>query len=218
MSKETEPAKALPRPAYRTMSYRIDRPCVVLVPRARPRPQSFVLPSVHRVSSRRRALRERAVSCGASLLHTPLQSLHVCVLRHGACVSDASDGFRVDISSFLTVIKRSWHGAWAMAVMGLTTGPRRRADWPKSMAHTFPVALGAECRVYPVGTTQVMWEERKDTAREGGPMQEGGETVASFELRSFVLDRIEDNRGGEEREGKRGAETPPLLLRPRSFS
>lgn len=68
------------------------------------------------------------------------------------------------------------------------------------MAHTFPVALGAECRMYPVGTTQVMWEERKDTAREGDPKQRG-ERIAFFERRSFVLTRMEENRGeAKERE------------------
>jgi len=77
--------------------------------------------------------------------------------------------------------------AWRMGHggMGLTTAPRRRADWPKSMAHTFPVALGAECRVYPVSTTQVMWEERKDTTREGDPMQAEKRLPLSNRGRSF---------------------------------
>jgi hypothetical protein len=45
-----------------------------------------------------------------------------------------------------------------------------------------------------------MWEERKDTAREGDPKQRG-ERIAFFERRSFVLTRMEENRGeAKERE------------------
>lgn len=115
------------RVSYRVVSYRIVSlsyrigvdPASSLRPQGgsdpRPPQQSFVRPSVHRVSSRRRAWYPVAPP---SLLH----SRCMCVLCHGlrararvcGCVwvwvSDASDGFRVVVVSadFVFTVIKSW--------------------------------------------------------------------------------------------------------------